>query len=302
MKQLAKAIGGILFYIFILAVAGWTASLTLAEVKVILPGDPITPFFALALFDGGAVTWLLVFIGHAKGLTQRAISLLMLVLDLAGVVILSAGRLMMGGQALADIPKEMGANMVYALIGATLINLIAIYAFHIADPETMQQIELQTLDDSIQAEALAQARANIEAEVQALGAVIAARSTARLKYALRLPMNNTETGELMTGDIIQAQPKPKAKGAPAWFMNIRRKMARRRQPVATYEQAIPQPTEAEALAQAKAMGMWNPNDPNDSPFERSRPDVHKALTQAAKAAQEDAKPAPDVPFPLEPLP
>lgn len=38
----------------------------------------------------------------------------------------------------------------------------------------------------------------------------------------------------------------------------------------------------EALRQAKALGMWNPNDPNDSPFERSRPDVHRALTQGEK--------------------
>lgn len=248
MKQLAKAIGKILFWIFILAVAGWTASLTLAEVKAILPGDPITPYFALALFDGGAVTWLLVFIGHAKGLTQRAISLLLLVLDLAGIVILSAGRLLMGGQTLADVPKELGANMVYALIGATLINLIAIYAFHVSDPETMQTIELQTLDDSIQAEAMSQARANIEAEVQELAAIIAARSTARLKYALRLPTNDRETRELLTGEVspaplvIPAEPKPQATNAGTLFANLRRKMTRRRQPVATYEQAIPHPT------------------------------------------------------------
>ena len=88
MKQLLKTIGAILFYIFILAVAGWTASLTLAEVRVILPNDPITPYFALALFDGGALTWLLVFLGHAKGLAQRAIAIMLLVLDLAGVVCL----------------------------------------------------------------------------------------------------------------------------------------------------------------------------------------------------------------------
>ena len=245
MKQLLKTIGAILFYIFILAVAGWTASLTLAEVRVILPNDPITPYFALALFDGGALTWLLVFLGHAKGLAQRAIAIMLLVLDLAGVVVLSAGRLLMGGQALADIPQQLGATMVYALIGATIINLIAIYAFHIADPETMQQIEIQTLDDTIQAEALSQARANIENEVKELASILAARATGRLKYALRLPMNSSETSEVMNDErkpaplVITAEKrKPVPLGARLLF-GLRNKFARKRGPVATYEQNIP---------------------------------------------------------------
>jgi hypothetical protein len=245
MKQLFKVIGKILFFIFILAVGGWTASLTLQEVRVILPNEPITPYFALALFDGGALTWLLVFLGHAKGLMQRAIAILMLVLDLAGVVVLSAGRLLMGGQDLANIPEQLGETMVYTLIVATLINLVAIYIFHISDPDAMQQIELQTLDDTLQAEALSQARANIEAEVQAMGAILAARSTARLKYALRLPMNDHEASQYLTGETSPAPlvipAERKAKSAGTWFTNLRRKMARRRQPVAIYEQAIPSP-------------------------------------------------------------
>ena len=248
MKQLLKVIGSILFYVFILAVAGWTASLTLAEVKTILPGDPVTPFFALALFDGGALVWLLAFIGHAKGLAQRAISIILLVIDLAGVVVLSAGRLLTGGQDLATVGNDIGAYMVYALIGATIINLIAIYAFHIADPETMQQIELQTLDDTIQAEALTQARANIENEVQQLAAILAARATGRLKYSLRLPMSNTETQEVIADGnataplIIPAVKRsPSIQGAPAWLLNFGRKWSKRKAnvPMTTYEQNIP---------------------------------------------------------------
>ena len=267
MKQLLKTIGAILFYIFILAVAGWTASLTLAEVRVILPNDPITPYFALALFDGGALTWLLVFLGHAKGLPQRAISIMLLVLDLAGVVVLSAGRLLMGGQAMADIPQELGATMVYALIGATIINLIAIYAFHIADPETMQQIELQTLDDTIQAEAISQARANIESEVQQLAAVLAARATGRLKYALRLPMSNQEQSEVTNEQtpaplVITAEKRKPAPIGAAWLLGLRNKFARKREPVATYEQNIPAILETQP---ATGGPFRDPSQPADSP-------------------------------------
>lgn len=243
MKQLFKTIGAIAFYIFVLGVLGWTASLTLAEVKEILPGDPVTHYFALFLFDGGAMVWFLVFIGQARGMMQRAVSLLMLVLDLAGVVILSAGRILTGGQELTEVSADLGALLVYTLIAATIINLIAAYVFHVSHPETLQQIELQTLDDMIQAEALDQARANIENEVQTLAGVLAARATARLKYQLRLPMNDQEAREILTDEsapaplVIPAQKRKPAAGVPRWLVNMRRKFARRPAPVVTYEAA-----------------------------------------------------------------
>ena len=86
MKKLSETIGKIVFYLFVLAVAAWTASLTLSEMKAILPNDPLTPYFALALFDGGALAWLMAWLGHARGLMQRSISVIMLVLDLSGAL------------------------------------------------------------------------------------------------------------------------------------------------------------------------------------------------------------------------
>lgn len=246
MKELSSTIGKILFYVFIVAVFAWTASLTLAMVRIILPNDPITPYFALALFDGGALTWLMSFIGHAKGLIQRAIAVLLLVLDLAGVVALSAGHLLTGGQQMTNVPQEFGATMVYVLIGATMINLVAIYAFHLADPETMEAIELQTLDDNIKDEAIKQARANVQAEVQGLGAVLAARSVGRLKYSLRLPMSEAEAHEVVNDPeplVIPAKRIAAAPvGLPAWMLNLKRKFTKAPSPVTTtYEKTTEKP-------------------------------------------------------------
>jgi hypothetical protein len=42
-------------------------------------------------------------------------------------------------------------------------------------------------------------------------------------------------------------------------------------------------TDAAWKAEAKALGMWDPNDPNDTPFERSRPEIHKAIVEGRKA-------------------
>jgi hypothetical protein len=192
MKKLTATIGKILFYIFIAAVMGWTASLTIGEMKAILPNDPITPFFALALFDGGALAWLAAWTGGARGLMQRSISVIMLVIDLAGVVLLSAGRLLAGGQTMTDIPASLAAAVIYGVIGATLANLAAIYVFHISDPDIMENIEVAILEDTIRAEAMKQAQQNIEAQAQQLGAIMAARATGKLKYRLNLPMATDE--------------------------------------------------------------------------------------------------------------
>lgn len=217
MKQLNATIGKIVFYIFVLAVFGWTASLTLGEMKMILPNDPITPYFALALFDGGALAWLMAWVGHARGLMQRAISAIMLVVCLAGVVLLSAGRLMDGGQTMVTVSQSLSAAVIYGVIGATLANLAAIYAFHVSDPDTMEEIETGLLSDTLRAEAQKQATASIESQAKELGAILAARATGQLKYNLRLPMGTEEAAQAnnfidAAALDVETQPKQKAPG------------------------------------------------------------------------------------------
>ena len=250
MKKLSETIGKIVFYLFVLAVAAWTASLTLSEMKAILPNDPLTPYFALALFDGGALAWLMAWLGHARGLMQRSISVIMLVLDLAGVVLLSAARLIGGGQTLIDIPPALAQAVIYGVIGATLANLAAIYVFHITDPATMEDIETSILEDTLQAEAMKQAQANIESQAQQLGAILAARATGKLKYRLNLPMGENESAaviDVKSTDITDPQPV-KVNPLTRWVMTAARKMKRKtNQPAAPaaamiYEQTAPAPT------------------------------------------------------------
>lgn len=213
MKKIFSVIAKGLFIVFIVAVFLWTASLTLAEVRAILPNDPITNYFALALFDGGAIAWLGAWLYHARGIFQRAISLSLMVIDLLGVILLSAGRLLGGGQTLTEAPENLGIAVVYGVVIATLINLAAIYAFHTTDPDTIEEIETSILEDTLRDEALSQAKASIESEAQQLGAILAARATGRLKYRLRLPMGQHEVNAIEHEDLEQPQPliipKPK---------------------------------------------------------------------------------------------
>lgn len=55
-------------------------------------------------------------------------------------------------------------------------------------------------------------------------------------------------------------------------------------------------SQADITARAHKLGMWNPNDPNDTPFWRSRPDVHDVITK------EQAKDAPKTYHELYPAP
>ena len=104
---------------------------------------------------------------------------------------------------------SLAAAVIYGVIGATLANLVAIYAFHISDPETMEAMEAGLLSDTLRDEAMKQATANIEAEAQQLGAILAARATGQLKYNLRLPMSAHESKQIIDAQAQDiTEPKP----------------------------------------------------------------------------------------------
>ena len=70
MRDVLKTASKILFYALALVVLLWTAGLTLDLAVQLLPGESLMPFFILALFDGGALAWCLVFLFQAQGLAQ----------------------------------------------------------------------------------------------------------------------------------------------------------------------------------------------------------------------------------------
>ena len=259
MKTLTKVFATIAFYIFVIVVFMWTATLTLAEMRQIMPNDPVTPFFALALFDGGAVVWLLVFTGKAKGLWQRGISALMLAADLIGVIFISMARLLTAGQEMVEISPELGAAVVYGVGIMTAINFLGAYGFHVANPETLAEIEAQSLEDELYQEAQEQARANMEGEKAALAAVLAARATAGIKARLYLPITERETlamAGIIDGEIVKETKKAKsAAGVPAW-MTAAADLFRKKKP----QPAAAQPLAAETVGITELKPAEEPAD------------------------------------------
>lgn len=190
--------------LFGVSVIGYTIKLTYDVMVTLFPNDPILRYVAIALYDGGVIAWLLTYIARAKGTPQRGISLLMTVLDFLGVVAMVIAGIYMGGQTLANIPAWVGGLIVVTTIIASTVNAGAIYYYHAHEPDVMEQIQAQELEDSLSEEALLQARHHVEMRAQALGAIMANRVTARLKYRMRLPMTEQEVREWQS-EVVDAQ-------------------------------------------------------------------------------------------------
>ncbi len=174
MKRLLAYAAKIVFYVFVAAVLGWTCSLTVQLVQRVLPDSGVTPFFALALFDGGAITWLLVFLSYASGTPQRSISLVMIIIDLVGVVAMSVAELFLGGQTYAEVPTYLGTLVIWGIGLATLANVISSYAFHVTNPTARREIETQTMRDELKERSIEIARSNMERNAQAIASHLGA--------------------------------------------------------------------------------------------------------------------------------
>ena len=212
MRDVLKTVSKILFYALATAMLIWTAGLTLGLATQLLPGDSLMPFFILAVFDAGALTWALMFLFQAQGLAQRAISLLLMILDLIGVISMSIAALFLSGQALTAIPQGLGTLVVWMVGIWTALNVAAIYAYHIADPEEMQEIRLRSLQDRVTDEAIRQVEAEVHVQATELAAGIAATMKADVLARLRLPATiidvtaNTEQTTSYAADIGNSDP------------------------------------------------------------------------------------------------
>lgn len=176
MKHVLGFVARILFYIFCAVVLVWTGSLTVKFVSTVLPGSTVEPFLALGIFDGGALVWLLVFLYGSKGLGQRAVSLLMLVLDLIGVGVMTIAALFLGGQTYTVPLENLGEIAVWVLAGWTFMNLAAAYAFHLLAPGAQHEITMGVAQDKVKAQALSQ----MEHKMDEISAQVAEELSAEL--------------------------------------------------------------------------------------------------------------------------
>ncbi len=185
-NSVGRSIGTVGFYIFAAGILIWTASLTQSLVSIILPGNVILSWFALLLFDGGALIWLMVFMFVSSGPMQRAISLLMMCFDLIGVGLMSFAELYLGGQTLTAVPAMLGMIVIWGVGLSTIANVAAAYAYHVTDPKHAATMRLRAMKDVITMSAIEQAEGEIEARARAEGGILAARMVQGVMAELHL--------------------------------------------------------------------------------------------------------------------
>ena len=203
MKHLTKWIGKLLFVLMAVALITYAASRTLDFVNSTLgQDDQVIGYLALFATTGGALAWLAVFLWDSEGIAQKGISLVMICIDVLGEIsIFTIDTLLQSGAnglTATLAPEEIRLTVLgmSALIGA---NIIATFAFHIANPENIERIEAHFADWQIDQ---AIRKAKTEA-AQSIAAEIAEQEAAAYKIAQRAKDRSDKTQDERTaGQVI----------------------------------------------------------------------------------------------------
>ena len=153
MNHLTKWIGKLLFVLMAIALITYAASRTLDFVNSTLgQDDQAIGYLALFATTGGALAWLAVFLWDSEGIAQKGISLVMIIIDVLGELTLFTVDTLLqrgaNGLTATLAPEEIRLTVLgmSALIGS---NIIATFAFHIANPANLAAIEAHFADMKI---------------------------------------------------------------------------------------------------------------------------------------------------------
>ena len=159
---MGKAIAKGLFYLFAFIVVAWMVTNTKGMLDMVFPGNAIIPWLGLAVFDVGAVAWLVVFLRDASGTGQRSVSIVSSLVSLIGAILMTVAHLYMGGQTITDVPAEMGTYVIWAIGIMTALHATAVWSYHVLDPLEMMEIKQKMGEDRIIALAYKKAEAEID--------------------------------------------------------------------------------------------------------------------------------------------
>lgn len=196
---MVKKIGSLMVILLALLLLVYSASRSLDFIMLTLPEDKkIMAWFGLAALDGGLICWVLAYMHGSKGGWQRAISLLMVGVDLIGSVTMFTLDTLYNTGAngiTASLSPEQMQNAVLALSSIIGLNIAATVFHHLTDPAKMREQAEEEAFSKVEDATLKQISDNADQLAADLAPTLAAdwmaktrvRYTAHLQPALPAP-------------------------------------------------------------------------------------------------------------------
>lgn len=214
MKRALGFATSILFFVLIIVLIALMVSYTLSFVAKLFPEDAIKQWGTLAIFDLGAVIWFLVFMFKAKGAGQRGTSLLGLVVDFIGSLIIVAAEVFTAAESYLTDPSIaawLRQTATYVLVIWLGVNIALTYIYHITDPKQQEEMRARNIQDEITSKALDMA----EAKVNQISASLADELSETMKLSVLASLNIRNPALLppvIDATAKDAPPKPTSNG------------------------------------------------------------------------------------------
>lgn len=209
-NNLARTVAKFAFYTVAVVLLAWTASLTYTFVAAVLPEMAwYVPLLSLVVFDGGMIAWLFVFLNHAEGSGQRAVAILTCALDLVGVGLMVIAEILLGGQTFAAAPEQLGEYAIWGIGAWTVLNVVAVVAFHLLSPAARVAMALQTERDAVFDQALSQLRQKRQEHGAALAHQLSDEMLQGLVDTLRVDRNQDGVPDVYQRNITPVSNAPR---------------------------------------------------------------------------------------------
>ncbi len=138
-----KKIGQLMATLLGLVLLVYSATRSLDFIMLTLPADrQVLAYFGLAALDGGLLAWILSYLYGSHGGWQRAISLIMVLVDLLGAVAMfTLDTLYQTGKSgmTAALSADELQTAVLGLSGIIAMNISATIAHHLTDPGKLKE-------------------------------------------------------------------------------------------------------------------------------------------------------------------
>ena len=205
-----KAIATLLTSALSLALLIYSASRGLDFIQSTLPPDKqILAFFALAATEGGILFWLAFFLYAARGGWQRAISLVLLVVDFTGAVALfTFDTLLRSSESGMIETLEAGEirTMILALSGIIAANIAGGILIHVFDVDNQKSMATEEARDKIESAALKRLSEDAESVAAELAPQLAGDWMSDLRA--QLSRQSRRATEALPAQIIEPKEKP----------------------------------------------------------------------------------------------